>query len=133
MGGMAHNGGLPMGRTLTLDEAARVLKTTAETVSECIRARSLPAAKIGRAWVLVEDDVIDWLRQQYSAQNTAGGALCGSTSVAKVAPGGLTSPLKACRDLTAALAPRTNPRRGSGARKLRAINGVSAGLETPQA
>lgn len=54
-----------MSRTLTLDEAADVLKTTAETVSECIRLRGLPAAKIGRAWVLVEADVIDWLRQQY--------------------------------------------------------------------
>ena len=54
-----------MSRTLTLDEAADVLKTTAETVSECIRLRGLPAAKIGRAWVLVEADAIDWLRQQY--------------------------------------------------------------------
>ena len=54
-----------MSRTLTLDEAADVLKTTAETVSECIRLRGLPTAKIGRAWVLVEADAIDWLRQQY--------------------------------------------------------------------
>jgi len=51
--------------TLSLDQAAVMLKTTPETVSECIRHRGLPAAKIGRAWVLVDDDVISWLRQQY--------------------------------------------------------------------
>ena len=54
-----------MANTLSLDEAAAMLKTTSETVSDCIRSRGLPAAKIGRAWVLVDDDVISWLRQQY--------------------------------------------------------------------
>ena len=55
-----------MTRTLSLDEVAAMLKTTPETVSDCIRYRGLPAAKIGRAWVLVDDDVISWLRQQYA-------------------------------------------------------------------
>ena len=51
--------------TLSLAETAEMLRTTAETVSDCIRHRGLPAAKIGRAWVLVDDDVISWLRLQY--------------------------------------------------------------------
>lgn len=58
-------GKTPVTSTLSLDEVAAMLKTTAETVSDCIRHRGLPAAKIGRAWVRVDDDVISWLRQQY--------------------------------------------------------------------
>ena len=53
-----------MPRTLTLDEAAAVLKTTAETVSDAIHNRGLPAARIGRAYVLVEEDVSAWVRTQ---------------------------------------------------------------------
>lgn len=52
-------------RTLTLDQAAEVLNTTSETVSDCIHHRGLPAARIGRAYVLVDEDVIGWLRTQY--------------------------------------------------------------------
>ena len=40
-----------MARTLTLEEAAAVLKTTPETVSDCIHNRGLQAARIGRAYV----------------------------------------------------------------------------------
>lgn len=54
-------------RTLTLDDAALLLKTTRETISDCIRRRGLPAAKVGRAYVLLDDDVIAWLRTQYAA------------------------------------------------------------------
>lgn len=52
-------------RTLTLAEAAAFLKTTEETVSAKIHNEGLPAAKVGRAYVLVDVDVIDWLRRQY--------------------------------------------------------------------
>lgn len=51
--------------TLSLEQAAAVLHTTADTVSDCIRHRGLPAARIGRAYVLIEADVIAWLREQY--------------------------------------------------------------------
>jgi len=49
-------------KTLSLEQAAAWLFTTPETVSECIRRHGLPAAKVGRAWVLVDVDVIDWIR-----------------------------------------------------------------------
>ena len=51
--------------TLNLDEAAKLLHTTPDTVSECIKSRGLPAARIGRAYVLIEADVIEWVRSQY--------------------------------------------------------------------
>lgn len=52
-------------QTLTLEQTAAMLKTTTETVSECIRFQGLPAVKIGRSYVLVDVDVMAWLRTQY--------------------------------------------------------------------
>jgi excisionase family DNA binding protein len=99
--------------TLTLDQAAAVLNTTTETVSECIRNRGLPAARIGRAYVLVEADVIDWLRTQYpraNKQDDEEARPCASTHAACAARSGSTSPSTASA-LSAALAPRTGARR----------------------
>lgn len=120
-----------MAATLGLDEAAVFLKTTPETVSDCIHKRGLPAVKIGRAWVLVEQDVIAWLREQYSARKPNEDEACGSTSAVSAVSGGLTSPSTA-RALNEALAPRTKPRRGSGPPRLRAISGGNADSEKPQ-
>ena len=57
--------GLCKPQTLTLEQAAAMLNTNADTVSECIRFKGLPAVKIGRAYVLVDTDVLAWLRAQY--------------------------------------------------------------------
>jgi excisionase family DNA binding protein len=97
-------------RTLTLAEAAAVLNTTEETVSAMIRREGLPAAKVGRAYVLVDVDVIEWLRTRYAPDREIP---CDSTGVANVALGGLTSgtPVGA---LDAALARPTAKRRKNG-------------------
>lgn len=55
-------------RTLTLSEAADMLHTHVDTVSECIAARGLPAVKVGRDWLLVDEDLIAWLRTQYGSK-----------------------------------------------------------------
>lgn len=84
-----------MTRTIDLEEAAEMLKTTPDTVSECIKSRGLPAARIGRAYVLIEADVIEWLRTQYGRK----AAKCDSTNEARPAPGGSISDRQAARDL----------------------------------
>jgi excisionase family DNA binding protein len=117
-----------MASTLSLDEAAALLKTTAETVSDCIHNRRLPAARIGRAYVLVDEDVIAWLRTQYGQFKEAA---CGSISAANEARGGLTSARLPASALDAALAPRTAPRRRSTPPRLHAISGAPAGSEKP--
>ena len=48
-----------------------MLKTAPAGVMECIERRGLPAAKIGEGWVLVDDDVIAWVRAQYPANGRA--------------------------------------------------------------
>jgi excisionase family DNA binding protein len=113
-----------MTRTLTLDEAAAVLKTTPETVSDCVHNRGLPAARIGRAYVLLEDDVIAWVRTQYIRRQT-----CGSTSAASEELGGQTLARLPASALDAALAPATTPRRRSGPPRLRQVSGGHAGSE----
>ena len=105
-------------RTLTLKEAAELLKTCTETVSECIRCEGLPAAKVGRAWVLVDEDVINWLRKQYNKEDKCesipevNAASCGSMSQSEDAA------------LRAALAPRAGRRQKNGPPRLRTIPGV---------
>ena len=92
-------------RTLSLDEAAEFLRTTPDTVSAMIRREGLPAAKVGRAWVLVDVDVIEWLRGRYPANEE-----CDSTSENPAVPIGLPSTIAASR-LDAALARPTGKRR----------------------
>src|SRR4051812_47916402 len=111
-------------KTLTLDEAADMLKTCTETVSECIRSRGLPAVKIGRAWVLVDDDVINWLRQQYGKD-----LKCASIPAASAASSGSMSQSQG-RELHAALEPQANPRRRNGRPNLRTIPGGQESSET---
>ncbi len=75
-----------MARTLTLDTAAELLNTHPDTVSDCIHNRGLPAARIGRSYVLIDDDVIAWLRTQYgNVAAWAGNAGGGGTTPAQVA------------------------------------------------
>ncbi len=119
-----------MTRTLTIEEAAEVLKTHPDTVSDCIHNRGLPAARIGRAYVLIESDVLDWLRGQYGKWKENP---CGSTSAANEERGGLISARLPASALDAALAPATTRRRRSTPPRLHAISGARGGSEKPPA
>lgn len=57
-----------MAKTLNLEECAAFLKVHPNTVSDLAVTGELPGAKIGRAWVFVEDDVLDYLREQVRIQ-----------------------------------------------------------------
>jgi excisionase family DNA binding protein len=116
-------------RTLTLDEAAELLNTTAETVSDCVHNRGLPAARIGRAYVLVEEDVVEWVRTQYGKWKEAP---CGSISAANEESGGLTSARSQVSALDAALAPQTERRPRSTPPRLRAVSGARGASEKPR-
>lgn len=56
--------------TLNLEETARFLKVHTETVSRLAKTGQLPGAKIGRAWVFLEEDLIEYLHEQIQAQQT---------------------------------------------------------------
>ena len=53
--------------TLDLEQAAAFLKCGVDTVREGAASGEIPAAQIGRAWVFVDVDLIEYIRSQYKA------------------------------------------------------------------
>lgn len=51
-------------KTLTVPEVAKLLHCSVDTVRRKAAAGRLPAVKVGRAWVFVEDVLRDWLVKQ---------------------------------------------------------------------
>ena len=82
-------------KTLTLQEAAQVLKLHPVTVAERASDGRIPAAKIGRRWVFVEDDLIAYVRAHYKRRALQGGSSeiseCHSTSARTHRIGGSSS------------------------------------------
>lgn len=56
-------------RTLSLNEAAEVLKVHENTVMELASTGEIPGAKIGRAWVFIDEDLIAFVRRQITQQS----------------------------------------------------------------
>jgi excisionase family DNA binding protein len=53
--------------TLDLNEAAALLKMHKQTVRSRAIAGKIPAAKPGKCWVFIEDDLLEWLRSKYTS------------------------------------------------------------------
>ncbi len=58
-------------RTLDLKQGAAFLKLHPEELRRRAKAGSIPAAKVGRAWVFLEDDLAEYLRSLYSQPRQA--------------------------------------------------------------
>ncbi len=99
-------------KTLDLQEAAAFLRMNPETLRRKTKARIIPGAKPGKSWVYVEEDLIDFIRSQYTVP--AGQAVrvtrkevlpCHSTDAIK--PGGSASPRRTVKEYEAALGLKT--------------------------
>ena len=55
-------------KTLDIDECAEFLKVKSTDVSEMVGTGELPGARIGRAWVFLEEDLVDYVRTQIRNQ-----------------------------------------------------------------
>jgi len=55
-------------KTLDIDECAEFLKVKSTVVSEMVGTGELPGARIGRAWVFLEEDLVDYVRTQIRNQ-----------------------------------------------------------------
>ena len=53
-------------RTLSLPEAANFLGIHKETARRLAACHEMPAAKIGRSWRFLEEDLVTYLRSHYS-------------------------------------------------------------------
>jgi excisionase family DNA binding protein len=58
-------------RSMTLPEAASFLKCHPEELRKRAKMGQIPGAKIGRAWVFLEEDLADYLRSLYSQPRQA--------------------------------------------------------------
>jgi excisionase family DNA binding protein len=58
--------------TLTLQQAAALLKIHPTTLQAKARAGEIPGARVGRRWVFVEGDLIDYVRAQYGRRALQG-------------------------------------------------------------
>ena len=58
-------------KTYDLIECADLLKVDRNTVLKIAGTGELPGAKIGRAWVFLEDDVLSFLRKKVQEQSNA--------------------------------------------------------------
>jgi excisionase family DNA binding protein len=99
-------------KTLTLQEAAELLKMHPEELRRRARAGKVPAAKPGKQWVFIEEDLQNYLRSLYASQRQALQGEHGSNNtwhfLNAVAPGGSISPARAARELESLLAPKTS-------------------------
>ncbi len=84
-------------KTLDLLEAAKLLKLHPQTLLQRARAGEIPAAKPGKCWVFIEEDLIDWIRSQYNRPQQdvgQGGKEVCSLKEKTVNTGGIALPLQ---------------------------------------
>jgi excisionase family DNA binding protein len=53
-------------KTLTLNQAAQFVQINPETVRRLAQARKIPCAKLGRKWVFIQQDLEQYIRNQYA-------------------------------------------------------------------
>ncbi|TAM09371.1 MAG: DNA-binding protein [Nevskiaceae bacterium] len=81
--------------TLDLQQAAALLHVHPETLAEKARTGEIPGARIGRAWVFIEADLLAHIRAQYGSRALQGDSMekltCHSTNVRTHQFGGSSS------------------------------------------
>jgi len=77
-------------QTLDLEAASSFLFASPSTVLELIAAGELPAAKVGRKWVFVDVDLVEYIRSQYSAKQSKAKSC---RSIKEVKSGGFILPV----------------------------------------
>jgi len=103
-------------KTLTLNEAATLLKMHPQTVLQRARSGELPAAKPGKCWVFIEEDLINWIRSQYPTrqQNVGqGGYPACSLKEKTVNTGGTSLPTPVAAQYATLLKLPTSEKHGS--------------------
>lgn len=99
-----------MTETVDINGIADLLKVHADTARDLLKAKAIPATKIGRSWVALRKDVVAYIRRRIHHPGI-GDKPCYENATAS---GTSTYPGATDRDLEKALAPPTaKPRRNS--------------------
>lgn len=59
-------------KTLTVEQAAELLHIHPVTLLNKVRTGQIPGAKVGKRWVFVDVDLVEYLRAQYPARVVQG-------------------------------------------------------------
>nr|WP_161780287.1 helix-turn-helix domain-containing protein [Ferriphaselus sp. R-1] len=103
--------------TLNLEQAAQFLKLSPEELRRRAKAGRVPAAKVGKCWCFIKDDLAEYVRSLYSSPRQAlrvtfGKEVTPCHSKSAVTPGTSTSLRHPASELDALLAlPTKNKRR----------------------
>lgn len=57
-----------MSESYDIKQAAAFLKICEQTMQELAASGEVPGAKVGKAWVFLQDDLVDWLRGTIKTQ-----------------------------------------------------------------
>jgi excisionase family DNA binding protein len=82
-------------RTLTLEDAAELLKIHPQTLRKKAMLGEIPGAKLGKSWVFIEEDLANHIRSNYISDGRTsndGGTTSCSTDVQMVKYSGVASP-----------------------------------------
>jgi excisionase family DNA binding protein len=101
-----------MDETLTLKEAVAFLKLSLEALRRKAKAGEIPGAKVGKCWVFLEKDLVEYIRSQYANPRRATRVATNQEvkschSFAETKAGGSISAHQAERELDALLKPKT--------------------------
>ena len=110
-----------MTETLTIEEVAAALKCHVDTARDLLKAKAIPAVKIGRRWVALREDVIAYVRRRIHDATGTGEKTCLENAAAS---GTSTWHGASDRDLEKALAPPTKPPRKNFTTPLQLVSGA---------
>ncbi|MEM7704230.1 MAG: helix-turn-helix domain-containing protein [Pseudomonadota bacterium] len=127
---MADNKPLDEPPTIGTTEAARLLHCCAETVKRRARAGELPDRRVGRSWVFLRTDVLNYVRGYTGPERSphlSGRRLhsCKSTNVVNAAPGGSGSRRRTTDAYIRALGLRTTNKQWNSPTKSKPSRGES--------
>jgi excisionase family DNA binding protein len=57
-------------KTLSLQEATILLQVHPETLRGWAKEGRAPGAKLGKSWLFIDTDLLDWVRSAYSSHTT---------------------------------------------------------------
>ncbi|QCU89776.1 helix-turn-helix domain-containing protein [Thiomicrorhabdus sediminis] len=107
---------IELNNTLNLNQAAEFLHCNSETVRRLAQSGQIPCGKIGRKWVFIQQDLEQYIRNQYSTPESVvqvvdnnEESLCQFTL--ETTSGGLNSPHQTEQEYDALLRLKTDSKR----------------------
>jgi len=60
-----------MDRWMTLEEVAKYLRVSKDSIYRLAQKAEIPASKLGNLWRFKKEEIDEWMRKKRNSQNTA--------------------------------------------------------------